>query len=97
MINLMKMKKLIKVGVLGGTFDPPTISHMQIASETLYQHKMDQVWFVPCGDRLDKKTGTPGPQRLEMTKKAIQDFFPKDYPVKVDDIEIKNKQTIPTY
>ena len=58
---------------------------------------MDQVWLVPCGDRLDKKARTPGSQRLEMTKLAVQDFFPKDFPVYINDIEIENKETIPTY
>ena len=61
-----------RVAVLGGSFDPPTISHMQIAAETLYQHKCDQVWTVPCGDREDKKARTPGPTRLEMTKLAAK-------------------------
>ena len=49
---------------------------------------MDQVWFVPCGDREDKKARTPGAKRLEMTRLAVQDFFPKDFPVFVNDIEI---------
>ena len=32
-----------------------------------------------------------------MTKRALTDFFPSGFPVLVNDIEIKNKQTIPTY
>ena len=32
-----------------------------------------------------------------MTKRAVSDFFPSGFPVLVNDIEIKNKQTIPTY
>ena len=86
-----------RVAILGGSFDPPTVSHMQIAAETLYQHKCDQVWIVPCGDRLDKQTRTPGPIRLELTKLAMRDFFPEGFPVMVKDIEIENKTTIPTY
>ncbi len=52
---------------------------------------------MPCGDREDKKARTPGPKRLEMTRLAVQDFFPKDFPVYVNDIEVENKRTIPTY
>ena len=93
----MKLSKLKKVAVLGGSFDPPTISHLQLAAETVYQFKVDQVWIVPCGDREDKKARTPGEMRLEMTKRAVKDFFPTGFPVLVNDIEVKNKQTIPTY
>ena len=32
-----------------------------------------------------------------MTKMAIADYFPKGFPVKVDDIEIQNGPSIPTY
>jgi nicotinic acid mononucleotide adenylyltransferase len=35
------MKKVIKVGVLGGSFDPPTISHLQLCSEVIYVKKFD--------------------------------------------------------
>ena len=32
-----------------------------------------------------------------MCQSAIQDYFPKDYPVKVCDIEVENGSSIPTY
>ena len=32
-----------------------------------------------------------------MVKLAIQDYFPVGYPVVVDDIEVKNGPSIPTY
>ena len=32
-----------------------------------------------------------------MCEQAIQDYFPKDYPVKACDIEVKNGSSIPTY
>lgn len=35
--------------------------------------------------------------RLEMVKRAVDDYFPRGYPVKVNDIEIKNGESIPTY
>lgn len=36
-----------KVGILGGTFDPPHIGHLIIADEVCYQLKLDEVWFIP--------------------------------------------------
>ena len=44
----------MKVGVLGGSFDPPTISHLQLCSEVIYAKKFNKVLIVPCGDREDK-------------------------------------------
>ena len=47
-----------KVAILGGSFDPPTVSHLQLASETLnICAEIDEVWLVPCGERADKKLG----------------------------------------
>ena len=43
-----------KIGILGGSFDPPTISHLQMCSEVLNLLKFDEVWMVPCGTRTDK-------------------------------------------
>ena len=53
--------------------------------------------MIPCGNRPDKKLNTKGEMRLEMVKRAIDDYFPRGYPVKVDDIEIQNGDSIPTY
>ena len=32
-----------------------------------------------------------------MVKMAVEDFFPPHFPIKVNDIEIKNMKSIPTY
>ncbi len=53
-----KSPSQLKVGILGGSFDPPTISHLQLASETLNVcAEINEVWLVPCGERPDKKLG----------------------------------------
>ena len=53
------MKRQIKkVGILGGSFDPPTISHLQICAEVINMKKFDEVLIVPCGDRPDKHLRT---------------------------------------
>lgn len=44
-----------KIGVLGGSFDPPTISHLQLCSEALNVLNFDEIWMIPCGSRRDKK------------------------------------------
>jgi len=68
-----------------------------MAAEAINLRYVDEVWIIPCGDRTDKNVGAPAKDRLLMTNLLIDDFFPKDFPVKVNDIEIKNGKTIPTY
>ena len=84
----------IKVGILGGSFDPPTISHLQMASETINLKIVDEIWMIPCGSRNDKPSLLAVEHRLEMVKHAVKDFFPRDFPIKIDDIEVKNGQMI---
>lgn len=42
-------KKIERIGILGGIFDPPTISHLQMAIEAINNSHLDQVVLVPCG------------------------------------------------
>jgi nicotinate-nucleotide adenylyltransferase len=58
---------------------------------------IDEVRVVPCGLRSDKAYRTLPTKRLEMLHLALGDYFPSDYPVKVDPIEVENGASIPTY
>ena len=68
----------------------------QVASETINLLGFDEVRFVPCGARPDKKNFSTPQQRLEMTRAAVDDFFPPDFPIEVDPIEVENGPSIPT-
>ena len=58
---------------------------------------IDEVWIVPCGSRPDKPHISPPRLRLEMVRRAAQDFFPKDFPIKIDSIEVEHGVSIPTF
>jgi len=91
------MDRKKKIGILGGSFDPPTYGHLQMAAEAINLRHVDEVWMIPCGNRSDKNISTKGEHRLKMTQLMIDSFFERDFPIKVHDIEIQNKELIPTY
>ncbi|CQR46913.1 Nicotinate-nucleotide adenylyltransferase [Paraliobacillus sp. PM-2] len=70
-----------KVGLLGGTFDPPHIGHLVIAEEVYHQLKLDEVWFIPSNEPPHKdKASTAVINRVAMVEAAIDDndhFFLK--------------------
>ena len=62
-----------RIGVLGGTFDPPHIGHLVIAAEAMEYLKLAQVIFAPTRQPPHKPNQhlTPIEQRLEMVRLAI--------------------------
>jgi nicotinate-nucleotide adenylyltransferase len=83
----------MRLGVLGGTFDPPHIAHLIFAEQACEQLELDRVLFIPAGDpwRKADRQITPAAQRLEMVRIATQDNPAFD----VDDSEIRREG--PTY
>jgi nicotinate-nucleotide adenylyltransferase len=62
-----------RVGILGGTFDPPHVAHLAIAEEARDALGLERVVFVPAGRPWQKadRDVTPGPIRLAMVERAI--------------------------
>ena len=62
-----------RVGVLGGSFNPPHLGHLVIASEACYQLGLERVVFVPAADPPHKTVAdaTPAAVRVEMARLAI--------------------------
>ncbi len=61
-----------RLGILGGTFDPPHIGHLILAQYTVEALELDHLFFVPVGDHPHKdNTRTPVKHRLAMVERAI--------------------------
>jgi len=62
-----------RIGVLGGTFDPPHIAHLVMAEQARDQLKLSRVLFVPAGHPPHKRDRvvTPAEMRVAMTQLAI--------------------------
>jgi nicotinate-nucleotide adenylyltransferase len=76
----------VRLGVLGGTFDPPHLGHLVLAEFAREQLALDRVRFIPAGDPW-RKTGrevSPAAHRLEMTHLAID----HDPYFEIDDCEV---------
>jgi nicotinate-nucleotide adenylyltransferase len=63
----------MKIGVFGGTFDPPHLGHLVLAEAAREQLHLDKVMFIPAGDpwrKADRKV-TAASHRLAMTRLAV--------------------------
>lgn len=62
-----------KIGLLGGTFDPPHIGHLIMAEEARLQCGLEEVWWMPNKIPPHKeKTDTTEKQRIEMVEQMVR-------------------------
>ncbi len=64
-----------RLGVIGGSFDPPHVGHLVIASEAHARLGLERVLFVPAAapPHKDLEQRTPADVRLQMTALAVAD------------------------
>ena len=68
----------MKIGIYGGSFNPPHLGHMAAARAAIGALKLDKLVFVPAGDPPHKELapGSPSPEkRLEMTAVAADNLL----------------------
>ena len=67
-----------RIGLFGGTFDPPHLGHLSAALAARDQLELDLVLFVVANDPWQKTEAgievTSAKHRLEMVKVAVSDF-----------------------
>ena len=63
----------MRIGIMGGTFDPIHNGHLTIGRTALIQYSLDEVWFMPNGNPPHKGNITaPIEARCKMTELAIE-------------------------
>jgi len=85
-----RRRRRVRIGILGGTFDPPHIGHLLLASDARESIALDRLIFVPAGSqpfKVNNPPVAPGQDRLEMVRLAVAD----DAYYTVDDTEIHRK------
>ncbi len=76
----------MKIGIMGGTFDPIHNAHITIAKKAKEQFLLDKVIFMPSGNPPHKSEITDKNIRFEMVKLAIKNEF------EISDYEIKKEE-----
>ena len=67
-------KRHKKIGILGGTFDPPHIGHLYISQIALKKIKLDNVvWLITKQNPLKKKPYLSTKMRIKLSKDIIKD------------------------
>jgi nicotinate-nucleotide adenylyltransferase len=66
----------MRIGVLGGSFNPPHIGHLLIATDAFESLSLDRLMVIPAAANplKERESGAPAPeQRLDMARLAFGD------------------------
>ena len=78
----------MKLGVLGGTFNPIHLAHLRLCEELRESLELERVLLVPAGEPALKHAGVaPAADRLEMARRATA----SNPRLEVDDLELRRK------
>jgi len=87
-----------RVAIFGGSFNPITNAHLNVASEMIHSQRTDEVWLLPCGPRPDKpslKTSTL--DRVIMCHLAVATTFGSRFPISVCSAELSEPKALSSY
>ena len=96
------MSALKKIGILGGTFDPPHVGHLKLASHFAKILHLDELLLIPSGDPWQKGSDiTPAEIRFQLTEAAGMDlakaFLYLQIPTKIGIDRIEINRAGPSY
>lgn len=85
----------MKIGILGGSFDPIHYGHIYMAKQALDEYQLDEIWFIPAGHSPNKEESkmTSALHRKAMCELALSD----EHQFKVCSLEIDSKERSYTY
>jgi len=73
----------VKLGLLGGTFDPVHHGHLAVAQAALDVLELDELRLLVAGDPWQKEPRTPAAVRVELARLAVADH---------DELEIDDRE-----
>ena len=88
-------KKFNKIGILGGSFDPPHFGHIHISKQSLKKIKLKKViWIITKQNPFKKKPSLDIYTRIKLSKKLLKNE--KKISIKYIDNLAKSKNTFDT-
>lgn len=85
----------MRIGILGGSFDPIHNGHLNMALKSYEQYNLDEVWLIPNGNAPHKDTDKMADATHRM---AMCQLVANEYPFfKTCDIEITSEEYSYTY
>lgn len=85
------------VAVYGGSFNPPTVAHKNIAKDILSLEAVDKFIYIPVGDKYEKPELINSSLRLDMVKIMVEKLKSEGVDnVEVSDLEITSKELLYT-
>ena len=79
-----------KLGFFGGSFNPPTYAHINIAKMSIEKFNLDAVYFVPVGNLYNKPSLIDEKYRYKMLQLVCGGK------IKAENIELNRKKTLDT-
>ena len=91
----MKNRMIRRIGIFGGTFNPPHMGHLIVAERASEALRLDKIYFVPSFISPHKQTGEEefAKHRLVMVKLAVR----SNKKFEASDLEVAAKGTSYTY
>ena len=83
----------MKIGIYGGTFNPPHLGHLVSARFAMDHLGLDRLIFVPAGDPPHKelpRNAPPAQTRLELVKLAADSLLLREK-IEVSDLEVRRE------
>lgn len=77
----------MRLGVLGGTFDPPHVGHLVVAQDVHEALELDRLLVVPAARPPHRGAALPGEVRLDLVRRA----FDGDERIEVSDLEYRRE------
>lgn len=85
----------MKIGILGGSFDPIHNGHLNMALKSYEQYNLDEVWLIPNGNAPHKDSDKMADASDRL---AMCELVAAEYPfIKTCDIEILSEEYSYTY
>lgn len=60
-----------KIGIFGGSFNPPHLGHAIMTLSVLMTEEIDEIWVLPCANHSEKKNLESFKERMKMCEQTF--------------------------